>query len=81
VTEIILPPPPSYPRLDPDMLLPIPSLRLSSAMLVSPRNPSRTTRILPSAEYCRRVARRMSRTVFSALSVLTARAPSLPPSA
>src|SRR3979409_236367 len=62
------------------MLCAIPSLRQSSAMLVSPRNPSRTTRILSSAEYCRRVARRMSRTVFSALSVLTAPAPLSPPS-
>ena len=56
------------------MLCAMPSLRQSSAMLVSPRNPSRTMRIFSSAEYCRRVALRMSLTVFSALSRLTARA-------
>jgi hypothetical protein len=50
----------------------IPSLRQSSAMLVSPRSPSRTMRIFSSAEYWRRVARRMSLTVFSALSGLVA---------
>ena len=54
--------------------LAMPSLRQSSAMLASPRNPSRTMRIFSSAEYCRRVARRMSRTVFAALSGLAARA-------
>jgi|SRR5881394_2772358 len=56
------------------MLCAMPSLRQSSAILASPRNPSRTMRIFSSAEYCRRVARRMSRTVFSALSGLAARA-------
>jgi hypothetical protein len=50
------------------------AMRQSSAMLVSPRNPSRTMRIFSSAEYCRRVALRISLTVFSALSGLTARA-------
>src|SRR5271169_3071922 len=55
------------------MLCAMPSLRQSSAMLVSPRNPSRTMRIFSSAEYCRRVALRMSLTVFSALSGLVAR--------
>jgi hypothetical protein len=44
-----------------------------AAMLVSPRNPSRTTRIFSSAEYRRHVALRMSLTVFSALSGLVAR--------
>src|SRR3974390_1570193 len=46
----------------------IPSLRQSSAMLTSPRRPSSTMRIFSSAECCRRVALRISRTVFSALS-------------
>ena len=46
----------------------IPSLRHSSAMLSSPRRPSSTMRIFSSAEWCRRVARRISRTIFSALS-------------
>src|SRR3990172_8189546 len=46
----------------------MPSLRHSSAMLSSPRRPCKTMRILSSAEKRRRVARRMSRTVFSALS-------------
>src|SRR5210317_541894 len=46
----------------------MPSLRHSSAMLDSPRRPSSTIRIFSSAEYRRRVARRMSRIAFSALS-------------
>src|SRR5215831_10483100 len=37
-------------------------------MLSSPRRPSSTMRIFSSAEWCRRVALRISRTVFSALS-------------
>src|ERR1700746_3999107 len=37
-------------------------------MLSSPRRPSSTMRIFSSAELCRRVALRISRTVFSALS-------------
>src|SRR6516225_1069771 len=37
-------------------------------MLSSPRRPSSTMRIFSSAECCRRVALRISRTVFSALS-------------
>jgi hypothetical protein len=37
------------------------SRRQSAAMLSSPRRPSRTIRILSSAEWCLRVARRMSR--------------------
>src|SRR5215467_5597300 len=37
-------------------------------MLSSPRRPSSTMRIFSSAERCRRVALRISRTVFSALS-------------
>src|SRR5471032_1729788 len=37
-------------------------------MLSSPRRPSRTIRIFSSAEYCLRVARRMSLTTFSAVS-------------
>src|SRR5688572_1298119 len=45
----------------------MPSLRHSSAMLSSPRSPSRTMRIFSSAENCRLVARRMSLTVSSAL--------------
>src|SRR6188472_4469147 len=55
------------------MLCAMPSLRQSSAILASPRNPSRTMRIFSSAEYCRRVALRISRTVFSALSALAVR--------
>jgi hypothetical protein len=46
----------------------MPSLRQDSAMLSSPRRTSRTTRIFSSAENCRLVARRASRTVSSALS-------------
>src|SRR5210317_551724 len=46
----------------------MPSLRHTSAMLDSPRKPSSTMRIFSSAEYCRRVARRMSRMAFLALS-------------
>jgi hypothetical protein len=46
----------------------MPSLRQSSAMLTSPRRPSSMMRIFSSAEWCRRVFLRMSRTVFSALS-------------
>src|ERR1700722_17624016 len=38
-------------------------------MLSSPRRPSNTMRIFSSAEYCLRVARRMSRTTFSAGSL------------
>src|SRR5210317_675367 len=37
-------------------------------MLDSPRKPSSTMRIFSSAGYCRRVARRMSRMAFLALS-------------
>src|SRR4026207_1515941 len=37
-------------------------------MLSSPRRPSKTIRIFSSAEYCLRVARRMSLTTFSAVS-------------
>src|SRR6266704_844312 len=37
-------------------------------MLSSPRRPASTMRIFSSAEGCRRVALRISRTVFSALS-------------
>jgi len=37
-----------------------PSIRQSSAMVSSPRNPSSTMRIFSSAEYCLRVARRIS---------------------
>src|SRR5260221_12856593 len=44
----------------------MPSLRHNSAMLSSPRRPAITMRIFSSAEYCRRVARRISRTRFSA---------------
>src|ERR1700683_1700674 len=47
----------------------IPSRRHSSAMLSSPRRPSNTMRIFSSAEYCLRVARRMSWTTFSAGSL------------
>src|SRR5258708_37614013 len=46
----------------------MPSLRHSSAMLSSPRRPATTIRIFSSAEYCRRVSRRISRTRFSASS-------------
>src|SRR5271156_2718037 len=46
----------------------MPSLRHSSATLSSPRSPAITIRTFSSAEYCRRVARRMSRTAFSASS-------------
>src|SRR5210317_993838 len=46
----------------------MPSLRHSSAMLDSPRRPSSSILIFSSAEYRRRVARRMSRIAFSALS-------------
>src|ERR1700676_1087528 len=46
----------------------MPSLRHSSAMLSSPRRPAITMRIFSSAEYCRRVARRISRTRLSASS-------------
>src|SRR5210317_2512991 len=46
----------------------MPSLRHSSAMLDSPRRPSSSILIFSSAEYCRRVARRMSRIALSALS-------------
>ncbi len=46
----------------------MPSLRHGSAMLSSPRRPAITIRTFSSAEYCRRVARWMSRTVFSAAS-------------
>jgi uncharacterized membrane protein YeiH len=38
---------------------------VSSEMFSSPRSPSSTMRIFSSAEYCFRVARRMSRTSFS----------------
>src|SRR5271155_1122291 len=38
-------------------------------MLSSPRRPSNTMRIFSSAEYCLRVARRMSWTTFSAGSL------------
>ena len=43
----------------------MPSRRQSSAMLSAPFKPSRTTLIFCSAEYCLRVARRMSLTTFS----------------
>src|SRR5271154_4882137 len=46
----------------------MPSLRHNSAMLSSPRRPAITMRIFSSAEYCRRVARRISRIRFSASS-------------
>ena len=49
-----------------DVLCVIPSLRQSLA--TSPRSPFSTIQIFFSAERCRRVALRMSRTVFSALS-------------
>src|SRR6187401_2159540 len=44
----------------------MPSRRQSSAMLSSPRRPSSTTRIFSSAEECRRIARRISFTTWSA---------------
>ena len=44
------------------------SLRHSSAMLSSQRRPAITIRIFSSAEYWRRVARRISRTACSASS-------------
>src|ERR1700760_501321 len=44
----------------------MPSRRHSAAMLSSPRKPSSTMRILSSAEWCLRVARRISRTTRSA---------------
>src|SRR6476469_2588088 len=44
----------------------MPSRRQSSAILSSPRSPSRTMRIFSSAEKCRRVARRMSLIASSA---------------
>jgi hypothetical protein len=47
------------------MLSAMPSRRQSPAIGVSPRGPSRIMRIFSSAEYCFRVARRMSRTSFS----------------
>ena len=43
----------------------MPSRQHSSAMLSSPRNPSRTIRIFSSALYCLRVLRLMSRMIFS----------------
>src|SRR5271156_2611186 len=43
----------------------MPSRRHSSAIDCSPRRPSSTTRIFSSAEYCLRVARRMSFTTRS----------------
>src|SRR5262245_32980106 len=46
----------------------MPSLRHSSATLSSPRRPAITIRILSSVEKCRRVARLIARTVFSASS-------------
>src|ERR1700736_4858630 len=46
----------------------MPSLRHSSATLSSPRSPAITILTFSSAEYCRRVARRISRTAFSASS-------------
>ena len=42
------------------------SLHAGTAIEYSPRRPSRTMRIFSSAEYCLRVARRMSLTCFSA---------------
>ncbi|MCU9850673.1 hypothetical protein OEZ60_22150 [Defluviimonas sp. WL0024] len=39
----------------------------SSAMLTSPRSPSKTMRIFSSAEWCFRVRRRMSYTIDSAV--------------
>ena len=46
----------------------MPSRRHSSAMLYSPRSPSRTTRIFASAEWCFRVARRMFFTTYSGVT-------------
>ena len=46
----------------------MPSRRHSSAMLYSPRSPSRTTRIFSSAEWCFRVARRMFFTIYSGVA-------------
>jgi hypothetical protein len=37
-------------------------------MLYSPRSPSSTTRIFPSAEWCFRVARRMSLKICSGIA-------------
>jgi hypothetical protein len=48
----------------------MPSQRHNAAMLSSPRRPDNTTRIFSSEDQCRRVLRRMSRTVFSAESLL-----------
>ena len=50
----------------PIKLIAIPSRRHSSVILSSPRSPSNTIRILSSAEYCFRVARRISLTTRSA---------------
>ena len=47
------------------MLSAMPSRRQSSAIEVSPRRPSSTTRIFSSAAWCFRVARRMLRTSVS----------------
>src|SRR5580692_13018122 len=44
----------------------MPSRRQSSEMFSSPRSPSSTMRIFSSAEYCRRVRRRMSFSTCSA---------------
>src|SRR5277367_6632761 len=44
----------------------MPSRRHSSEMFSSPRNPSSTIRIFSSAEYCRRVGRRISFSTCSA---------------
>src|ERR1700693_3428775 len=44
----------------------MPSRRHSSEMFSSPRSPSSTMRIFSSAEYCRRVRRRMSFSTCSA---------------
>jgi hypothetical protein len=46
----------------------MPSLRHNSAMLSSPRRPAITMRIFSSAEYCHRVACRISRTRVCASS-------------
>jgi len=43
----------------------MPSRRQSSAILSSPRRPSKTIRIFSYEEYCLRVARFMSLTIFS----------------
>jgi hypothetical protein len=42
---------------------------LASAMLSSPRRPAITMRIFSSAQYCRRVVRRISRTRFFAVKM------------